>query len=186
MEDKKQIVLKEGKKSKKKYIVLAVVIILTASLGFIFFGRGEKVTASVVNVKELNLEAMDYSGLRVDKVNVEYVEDGEYVGVSLKDLSNYKLVYFKYEGKPLLVYIDNKGNIITSIAMCEPCRNDEAFFIQDNILVCGKCWTRWKLGTHQGISGGCKDYPPDIIDNIVRDGNVLVRKQELIDWRPRV
>jgi len=186
MDDKKQKVLQEGKKFNKNIILIGIVAVLVIFGVYFFFGRGDKITANVVNVEDLGLEPMDYSGLRVDKVDVNYIEDGENVGISLEDLDKYKLVYFKYKNKPVITYIDNKGNIITSIAMCEPCRNDEFFFIQDNILVCAKCWTRWKLGTHKGISGGCKNYPPHIIDNIVKNGNVLVKKQELIDWKPRV
>lgn len=185
MEDKKQKVLQEGKKSNKNIILGVIVVIVAFGVYFLFRG-GDKVTANVVNVKDFNLEPMDYSGLRVDKVDVNYIEDNDLIGVSLEDLNKYKLTYFKYKNKPVLSYIDNKGNIITSIAMCEPCRNDESFFIQNNILVCAKCWTRWKLGTHKGISGGCKNYPPHIIDNVIKNNNVLVKKQELIDWKPRV
>jgi len=178
MQDKKEIILSEGKKSKKNMFLIGAVVIIRAIAGFIFL----KPAATGAAV----LEPMDYKGIRADIVDVEAVQQGELVGISLDDLTKYKIVHFIYDDKPLMAYIDNKGSIITTIAMCEPCKNDHDFFIQDNILVCAKCWTRWKLTTHEGISGGCKNYPPVILNNEVIDNKVFVKKQDVIEWRPRV
>ncbi len=108
------------------------------------------------------------------------------IGVKISDMEKYRMLYFRYNNKPILVYADQYGNIVASIAMCEPCRNEDEFFIQDNILTCGKCFTKWALGSHQGISGGCKEYPPEIIEHTVTDGNVFVKKSDIDSWRPRV
>jgi len=184
MNDKKEKVLKEGEESSlKKASLIIGILLLIAIGGYIFLKPANTPAGAAVSS---GLEPMDYTGIRADIVDVDAVEKGELVGVSLADLKKYKMVYFKYQSIPLMAYIDNKGYVITAVAMCEPCRNDHDFFIQDNILVCGKCWTRWKLTSHKGISGGCKDYPPEILsNNIVGDG-VFVNKKDVIAWEPRV
>ena len=182
--DKKDLVLNEGEKSSnKKLILIGTVIVLIIVGGYLFLKSDDGVTGAIVSS---GLAPMDYDGIRVDVIDVKTVEEGDLVGILLDDLMLYKLVHFKYKDKPLMAYIDNNGNVITSVAMCEPCRNDHDFFIQNNILVCAKCWTKWKLTSHKGISGGCKKYPPEVLDNKIIDGNVFVSKQEVIDWKPRV
>jgi hypothetical protein len=180
MDEKREKVLQSGGSSRKIYIGGALVVII--ALAIVFLGPG--MTGNIAGASEL--DPMDYSGLRVDKRTVEPVEDGDMIGVKLSDLEEYRMLYFRYQGKPVLVYADQFGSIVASIAMCEPCENDESFFIQDNVLVCGKCFTKWSLGTHTGLSGGCKEYPPEILGHEVRDGNVLVKKSDIINWRPRV
>jgi hypothetical protein len=115
MEDKKQIVLNEGKKSSYKSIALVgVIVILLAIGGYIFLKPDSTPTGAAVSS---GLEPMDYKGIRADIVDVEAVENGDLVGVSLNDLKKYKVVHFIYQDKPLMAYIDNKGNVITSVAM---------------------------------------------------------------------
>lgn len=181
MEDKKQAIIEEGKKKSNKTLIIGALIAIIAIGAFFLLKPTDATGASIGEV-----EPIDYAGLRADIVDVEIIEEGNSVGVLLDDLTKNKIVYFKYEDKPLMSYIDNQGNIITAVAMCEPCRNDHNFFIQDNVLVCGKCWTKWELTTHKGISGGCKEYPPEVLENEIVDGKVLVKKQEVIDWEPRV
>lgn len=180
-EEKRQRVLEEGKgRSKLALAVIAVVVV--AAAGWFFLGSG--ITGNIAGAVEI--EPMDYSSLRVDKQTVTPVEDGNLIGVSLEDLKEYRMVFFRYADKPVLIYADQYGKIVTSISVCEPCRNDESFFIQNNQLVCGKCFTKWSLGSHTGISGGCKEYPPAIIEHQVKEGNVLVSKADVENWRPRV
>jgi hypothetical protein len=185
MKEKRDRVLDEGRgKNKSLWIVAAVVIV--AGIAYMFASGMLGQSGLLAGVSAHEIEPMDYADLRVDKQVVTPVESGDMVGVKLSDLEKYRMLYFKYNGKPVLIYADQYGNIVSSIAMCEPCKNDEEFFIQDNILVCGKCFTKWNLGSHYGVSGGCKDYPPEIIEYTVSDGNVFVKKSDIDNWRPRV
>lgn len=181
MEEKRQRVLGEGRGSSKALLALVAVVVIIAAAWLL---SGSGITGNIASAAEI--EPMDYSNLRVDKQTVTPVEDGGLIGVSLEDLKEYRMVFFRYAGKPVLIYADQYGNIVASVSVCEPCRNDESFFIQNNQLVCGKCFTKWSLGSHTGISGGCKEYPPAIIEHQVKDGSVFVKKADLENWRPRV
>ncbi len=185
MKEKRDKVLSEGKKRNRSlWAVVAVVIV--AGIAYIFASGTLTQTGLFAGASARELSPMDYAGLRVDKQIVTPVESGDMVGVKLSDLEEYRMLYFRYNNKPVLIYADQYGNVVASIAMCEPCRNEDEFFIQDNILVCGKCFTRWNLGNHYGISGGCKEYPPEIIEHTVSGGNVFVKKSDIDNWRPRV
>jgi len=181
-ENKKEIVLGTGKKKSYRNLVLIGLAVLIVIGGYLYLKPNNSSTGAAISS---GLEPMDYRGIRVDIVDVQAVEQENSVGISLDDLNKYKLVHFTYESKPLMAYIDNKGNVITAIAMCEPCRNNHDFFIQDNILVCAKCWTKWKLTSHSGISGGCKKYAPEILGNQIIDNKVFVNKQDVVEWIPR-
>ncbi len=183
MSDKKDRVLNEGK-GKNRTVMIAAAIVIVAGISFMFMSGA--LTGFLPGASAQELEPMDYSGLRVDKQTVTPIESGDMVGVSLADLEKYRMLYFRHNGKPVLVYADQYGNIVTSIAMCEPCKNEDHFFIQDNVLTCGKCFTKWALGSHVGLSGGCKNYPPEIIEHTVVNGNVFVEKADIDNWRPRV
>lgn len=183
MVSKKDRVLEAGKKSNEKlvWVGLVATAILIGGVYLLFGNGGEVMTDAGIGI-----EPMSYKGLRVDKRIITPIEEGGLIGANLEDLNEYRMVYFRYGNKPVLIYGDQKGEIIASIAMCEPCKNDEKFFIQDNLLVCGKCWTKWKLGSHAGVSGGCKEYPPDIMSYEIKNDEVLVKKSDIEDWVPRV
>lgn len=183
MNEKKDRVLNEGS-GKNKTLLAAAAVIIVAGISYLFLSGA--LTGFVSTASAQELEPMDYMDLRVDKQIVTPVEIGEMVGVKLADLEEYRMLYFSHSDIPVLVYADQFGSIVASIAVCEPCNNRDEFFIQDNVLVCGKCFTKWSLGSHAGISGGCKNYPPEIIDHVVENGNVLVKKSDLDNWRPRV
>lgn len=184
MKEKRDRVLSEGKGNKKS-MWIAVAIVTIASVAYLVVSGTLTQTGLFSGASAQELEPMDYMNLRVDKQVVTPIESGDMVGVKMADLEKYRMMYFRYNNKPVLIYADQYGNIVASIAMCEPCKNDESFFIQDNVLTCGKCFTKWSLGSHAGISGGCKNYPPEIVEHTVLNGNVLVKKSDIDNWRPR-
>lgn len=180
MEKKEQILSEGAKSSYQKTLFILIVVALIVIGGYIFLKP-----SSPTGALSSDLPSIDYKELRADIVDVKSVEKGDLVGISLADLEEYRIVHFRYNSKPLMAYIDNNGNIVTAIAMCEPCRNDHDFFIQDNLLVCGRCWTKWTLTTHEGVSGGCKSYPPDLLTNEIIGGGVFVKKIDVVNWMPR-
>lgn len=114
------------------------------------------------------------------------VEDGKIV-LPLSEIKGNKLVYFEYKGStpiPLLAYIGPSGKVITAISVCEPCRS-KRFHIEGETLVCNACGTVWKLETHEGISGGCPQFPPQIIPNQIGNGKVLINRDSVEKWKPR-
>lgn len=114
------------------------------------------------------------------------VEDGKIV-FPLSEIKGNKLVYFEYKGSttiPLLAYIGPSGKVITAVSVCEPCKG-ERFSIEGETLVCNTCGTVWKLETHEGISGGCPQFPPEIIPNQVSKDKVLINKDSVEEWKPR-
>lgn len=134
-------------------------------------------------------QRVDYSGKTVSFSDIEMGDAGEYVEIPLEDILEKKFVRFNYKGKQLvrmLAYVSPSGRIVTAVRACEPCKNYEKFFIQDNILVCGKCGTTWTLEELNGIQGGCMDYPPDELPNIIRGKSVLIKKDALEAWKERV
>ena len=69
--------------------------------------------------------------------------------------------------------------------MCEPCRSTR-FHIEGKTLVCNACATKWNLETLKGISGGCLNYPPDVIPSTVDKGLIQIDEKTVTQWKPRV
>lgn len=131
---------------------------------------------------------VDYAGKSVLLGDVAAKDVGEYVELPLEDVLGKKLVRFDHQGArkvPMLAYVAPSGRIVTAVRACEPCKNYDKFSIEGDILVCGKCGTRWTLEDLKGISGGCMAYPPDELPNIIRGRSILVRKSDMDAWKER-
>lgn len=130
----------------------------------------------------------NYQGQVISMTDIENTYADGKIGFSLEDVKKYKITYLDiYEGASvdaLVSYISPAGRLVVAVAMCEPCRS-QRFHIDNNVLVCDTCGTRWFLNDLQGISGGCPQYPPEELPYRVEDGSVTVDASLLREWAPR-
>ncbi len=183
----------KGKKGKRrndqsnfmKYGVPSMIVIVVLATGLFYFLQkggqdnvGQKIDASA---------SYDNQNVEMTQISSE-VKDGQ-ITIPVSEVKANKLVSFEYKGAetiPLLAYISPSGKLVAAVSMCEPC-NSIKFHIQDNNLVCNACGTIWNLDTLQGISGGCLDYPPDILENTqVGEELIVIDESEVSNWKPRV
>ena len=134
------------------------------------------------------MDRVDYSGRTISMTDiVAKVENGN-ISIPLNLVREKKMVRFEYEGGgvkiPLLAYVTLAGRVVTAISMCEPCRSTH-FHIQDKVLVCNACNTEWSLETLKGVSGGCMNYPPEVIPSTVEKDKVLIEEKVVLGWKPR-
>jgi uncharacterized protein len=117
------------------------------------------------------------------------IENGKAVVATLNDLKEKKFIYTEYQAKgkrvPLTAIVKPNGKVVVAVSICEPC-NSESFRIIGNTLICNACDTTWELDTFKGLSGGCQDYPPDILAYTQNGDNLEVEQSILDAWRPRV
>ncbi|MBI4530538.1 MAG: DUF2318 domain-containing protein, partial [Candidatus Latescibacteria bacterium] len=150
----------------KPVVSVAAVVVIIAGV-FVVRNRPEKNTAIASQPKVI--EGVDYGGQVVKMVEIaSTVEDGK-IAVPLDVVTTSKLVRFVYNDLPLVAYLTPSGRVITGVSMCEPCRSTR-FHIQDEMMVCNSCETRWTLEDLEGVSGGCLNYPPDVIPSTVAGG----------------
>ncbi|TDA68804.1 MAG: DUF2318 domain-containing protein [Clostridia bacterium] len=130
----------------------------------------------------------NYKGKVISMTDIPSRSDSGVISFSLEEVKKNSIVYTDIPGAgpvdALVAYISPAGRLVVGVAMCEPCRS-QRFHIDDNILVCDTCGTRWYLNDLQGISGGCPQYPPEELPYEVEDGGVKVQTSLLKDWSPR-
>lgn len=110
------------------------------------------------------------------------------ISVPIRALENGALISFQYDNAttlPLLAYTGPSGKTIAAVSFCEPCKSDK-FHIENGNLVCNACGTVWALENHKGISGGCQEYPPEILPSIIQGGQLLIDETAAKAWKPRV
>lgn len=180
----------QKKKSKAPIIGAVIVLGIALLLGVQFMGSQEsstdiKATATVG-------QTVTYSAsekLQQVKVPLTKVENGKVTVASLTDLKEKKFIWTEYKenGKriPLTALVKPNGKVIFAVSICEPCKG-ETFHIRGNQIVCNVCGTTWDLSTFKGISGGCQDYPPEILNYTQNGDNLEVEQSVLNAWRPRV
>lgn len=134
------------------------------------------------------VDGVEYNQQTNEMKPVSSVVRNGVIELPLQAIKDNKLVSFSYRAGatevPLLAYITPSGKLVTAVSMCEPCRSTK-FHIEGDILVCNSCGTRWELETLRGISGGCLGYPPDALGNKVQGENVLIKVQDVLNWKPR-
>ncbi len=115
------------------------------------------------------------------------VENGK-ITIPMSSVKSDGLVRFVYKGKqdiPLLAYLTPSGKLVTAVSICEPCQSTK-FFIQDNKIVCGTCYSQWDIETLKGITGGCLEYPPDVVAHSTDGEKITIDESVIARWSPRV
>jgi len=187
-EDRKR---KEAVLGKKKNLKLwwAILIIIFAAAVPVFWwiakdgdAGAKKLSGSPVMGK------VTYGNTSVAMTPVEAVTRNGVLEIPLEVVKEKKLVSFSYVNKenqlPLMAYITSKGILITAVSMCEPCRSTK-FHIEGTNMVCNTCGTRWELESLKGISGGCLQYPPDVIAHKIDGAKVKIKERDILNWKPR-
>jgi len=169
-----------------RFIAIGIIAVIIIVGGIIWLGKRGK--ENTVKVESSSIEeTVSYKGETIEMTEVvPKIEDGK-IKISTEVVKENKLVYFDVEEVkyPLLAYVAPSGKIITAVSVCEPCRSDK-FHIEGNELVCNACWTKWTLEGLKGISGGCKQYPPDALANTQEGDYIIIDKSEVENWKPRV
>lgn len=135
-------------------------------------------------------EERNYQGQTIAMTTVDHQIEGGKIYLSLEQVKNNNLVYTGYQKEdgstiPLMAYITPQGRLVAAFAMCEPCRS-LSFHIEDEILVCDTCATKWYLENLAGISGGCTTYPPEEMPYQVENGQIILDEALVKSWTPRV
>lgn len=175
--------------------VIFLVFGLVAVVGIAWFVLATRNTAEVPRRWEggnYNVgRTFNYKNQVISMTDIENKTENGKILISLDQVIESKIIYTetKYElngvPKALTAMVTPAGRLIVALAMCEPCRS-QRFHIDDNILVCDTCGTRWLLNDLRGLSGGCPEYPPEELPYEVKDGTIYVPEGIVRDWQPRI
>lgn len=132
---------------------------------------------------------VSYGNTTVAMTPVEAMISNGVLEIPLEVAKEKKLVSYSYGNKgnqiPLMAYITPKGMLVTAVSVCEPCRSTK-FHIEGTNMVCNACGTRWDLESLNGISGGCLQYPPDVLGHKIDGEKVKIKEADILNWKPRV
>lgn len=184
-QEKRDRVLGQQKKGVSWKPLAALAALAAFVVGLVFARTWSPVHTEMVRQQKV-AEGIDYRGQQVRMTEItSQVRDGRVV-LPLSEIKEAKLIRTTYGPRtlPLLAYISPSGRVITAVSMCEPCRSTR-FHIQDNVLVCNSCFTKWDLESLSGIQGGCLNYPPDVLSSVVEGDDVLIDEHLVLNWQPR-
>jgi uncharacterized protein len=179
-----------GEKKKSSWVMISFVIAATALGGIAYWIiQGRTPANSRVLAQPKVSGIVDYAGQNISMTDVQTsVENGK-ISIPLDLVLQKRMVRFEYEANgnklPLLAYITQTGKVVTAVSLCEPCRSTR-FHIEGKTIVCNACATQWNLETLKGISGGCLNYPPDILPSNVDKGRIQIDERRVAQWKPRV
>ena len=170
------------------FAIAIVVVIITSG------GSGGGGTA-VAGLKKVTGPQSYTSNLEMTDVKA-IVENGK-LAFSLDDVKNSKLIAFSYSGNkvetgfgqqdlPMVAYINQDGQLVTAVAMCEPCKSIKFHFESDGTITCNTCGTKWNIKDLSPVSGACTQYAPDRVKYEVQGNKVLIDESEIKNWKSRV
>lgn len=184
-QEKRDRVLGQQKKRMPWKPVVAVAVVAVLVVGFVFAKTRSPVNTEIASQQKV-IEPIDYRGQQVRMTEIASQVREDYIIFPLSEIKEARLVRTEYGPRrlPLLAYVSPSGRVVTAVSMCEPCRSTR-FHIQDNMLVCNACFTKWDLESLDGLQGGCLNYPPDILPSVVEGDEVRIDEQLVLNWQPR-
>lgn len=107
---------------------------------------------------------------------------GDVVTIPLSEVQNNTNTQFKLAtvngNKNFMAYVF-EGEIQVRANVCPPC-GSIGYTLDNGILVCNTCGTRFKAKTGDGVSGACVAYPKAAIAYQVSDGNIVMSGAEMV------
>ncbi len=187
-QDKKEKVL--GGKKKSSWAIVSLVVGAIALGGIAYWIVQGSPAANSKDLTQPKVSGtVDYTGQKIPMTDVQPSVGNGKISIPLDLVLEKRIVRFEYEANgskiPLLSYITQTGKVVTAVSMCEPCRSTR-FHIKDKSIVCNACGTLWNLETLKGISGGCLNYPPDLLPSTVDKGRIQIDEKVVAQWKPRV
>lgn len=178
------------KKMNKSFLAIAGVAVIFLAIGGFYLSSNKSSGVDSKATATLG-QKVTYSpneNLQQTKVSSK-IENGKVAVTSLNDLKDKKFIWTEYKanGKrvPLTAIAEPNGKVVVAVSVCEPC-NGETFHISGNKLVCNVCGTTWDLESFKGLSGGCQQYPPEILPYTQNGDNLEIDQAKLDAWKPRV
>jgi uncharacterized Zn ribbon protein len=190
-QDKKEKVLGEKKKSSLTMISMVIVAVALGGIAYWIIKGNTLANSGVSSVSPQPKVSgnVDYTGQNISMTDIQPTVKSGKISIPLDLVLEKRLVRYEYETSgnkiPLLSYVTSSGKVITAVSMCEPCRSTR-FHIEGKTIVCNACATKWNLETLKGISGGCLNYPPDVIPSVVDNGLIQIDEKTVVQWKPRV
>jgi hypothetical protein len=185
--EKREKVLGERKKWSWGLISLGVIVMVLGGVVFWIIEAKTTINPKIASQQKV-MDRVDYSGQTIPMADIVAKVDNGKIAIPLELVKEKRMVRFEYEGNgvkiPLLAYVTLAGRVVTAISLCEPCRSTR-FHIQDSAFVCNACNTEWSLETLKGISGGCMNYPPEVIPSTVEKDSILIEEKVVLGWKPR-
>ena len=112
---------------------------------------------------------------------VPQVTDGV-VAIPESEVESNRNVRFKVETPDrdmnFMAYVLN-GEIYVRANVCPPCQSI-GFSLDETILVCDRCATKFRAQTGEGISGACVDYPKASVTYEISGGDIVMNSTDLI------
>lgn len=185
---KKDKVLGNGQTAKFKWVNMVIAALFVGAI-FVYFATTKTKEEKVISNQPEVMESNSYppGNFTMKPINAA-TQDGNLI-ISLADVKQYKFVSFTYQGQnsavPLLAYINEDGQVVTAVRMCEPC-NSESFHINGDELVCDACGTTWEINNLNAISGSCGKYPPDPLPSKLVDDKIIIAESAIANWSRRV
>jgi nitrite reductase/ring-hydroxylating ferredoxin subunit len=107
---------------------------------------------------------------------------GDIISIPVSEVENNRNVHFKVEtqdGNMTFMAYDLSGEMYVRANVCPPCHSI-GFSLDEDILVCDRCATKFQAQTGAGISGACVNYPKASVPYEVGDGNIVMNSTDLI------
>lgn len=169
--------------------IVAILIVGVISLIFLNLnGKNNEITYYGDPV----VSERSYIGKVIKMTNVETQEDGKTLQIPLDVVDQSNIVYFEstnqdQETVPMMAYITPSGRLFAGSSLCEPCRGKK-FSLAGETIVCDTCKTTYNIENHEFISGAkvCGQYPPVNMNPKIIDGNIVIQKEEILNWEIRV
>ena len=180
-----------GEKKRKRLwipVSLAAIAVVLVGVGYWIIEGNSGANPKVSSQPKVS-EKVDYAGQSIRMTDISAKAEKGKISIPLDIVMEKRMVRFEYENNgnkiPLLAYITPTGKVVTAVSMCEPCKSTH-FHIKDKSMVCNACYTEWQLETLKGISGGCLNYPPDVIPSTVENNQIRIDEKIIKEWKPRV
>jgi nitrite reductase/ring-hydroxylating ferredoxin subunit len=106
---------------------------------------------------------------------------GDVISIPLTEIENYTIIDFRFgtqDSDMTFMAYELGGETYVRANVCPPCQSI-GFSLDEDILVCDRCATRFNAITGEGISGACVGYPKTAVPYGIEGGNVVMNSSDL-------
>ncbi|MBI2619173.1 MAG: DUF2318 domain-containing protein [Ignavibacteriales bacterium] len=173
--------------AKSKWLMRVLLLTVLAAGLMVYVRDAFRMYHPVIEKQPALMQYVVGTSDKIPSRNVEAKIEGPFLVVSLKDVTEHRLIrFFDPQGNqnvPIIAYLTPGGKLVTAMSISENCRSTD-FYLEGENIHCASCPSYWNMTSLEAYAC-CQKFYPDPIPSTVLGDEIRIEVQTIRNWKTR-
>ncbi|MBI4427743.1 MAG: DUF2318 domain-containing protein [Ignavibacteriales bacterium] len=173
--------------ARSKWLMRGLLLAVLAVGLFAYVRDAFRTYHPVIEKQPALMQSIATASEKIASKNVPARIEGPFLVVSLKELSEHRLIRFfdpqRIQNIPAIAYLTPDGKLVTAMSISENCRSTD-FYLEGENIHCASCPSYWNMTSLEAYAC-CQKYYPDPIPSTILGDEIRIELQTVRNWKTR-